>query len=43
MKTQKQNNIIKVRDLKPLKDVKGGLIDPPRRMLMRREGRHVLR
>lgn len=36
---KKQNKITKVRDLKPLKDVKGGLIAPPRRVLRRREGR----
>jgi len=39
MKKQKQNNISKVQDLKPLKDVKGGVIVPARRMLQRREGR----
>jgi hypothetical protein len=32
MKKQKQNKTIKVRDLKPLKDVKGGSIGAPRRM-----------
>jgi hypothetical protein len=36
---KKQNKITKVRDLKPLKDVKGGLIVPARRMLNRREVR----
>jgi len=32
MKKQKQNKIIKVRDLKPLKDVKGGWSGIFRRM-----------
>ena len=39
MKKQEQNKITKVRDLKPLKEVKGGVIVPLRRMLQRREGR----
>jgi hypothetical protein len=32
MKKQKQKKTIKVRDLKPLKDVKGGLSGAPRRI-----------